>query len=1077
MAIVNPHVISNPIVSRTGTLTAASQVQLNDDSSAESAITAIRQSGFVWLYDSGTAADPPDNSFRFDNATLGSITNIYLDKTGETARIDEYLTQFVTGSYVWVQKAEDPSFNVLFETRAAVGDTGGATGYFTIPVTFQRSVGSLSATNGDRFNFHFLEVSATAGAVTTEQVEDIVANLIVAGTGITEVYDDAAGSLTLSLPNNFLAELTETDTNTFTNRVDVTADAQFVRFWLRDNLVTVTNVDTLGEGLAISEANGVLPQNGPTFQQTTDDQNAYVYVTLPDAFVSGQNLNNIYLVVKSGTDIVSSAQFGTSFVYQSDIDGDVSGRPYRSNANLNGGSRLHYIANQTLELFFVTVDMFFEVPLANVDNVDLTRAIKNLPETALDSDTQAKLNYIHGIPDDDQFKLDQFVETSTTSSPQGLVSDDDVYYKLGSFSNDVSDYYTTDFNTGLPPSFDQSTTWTLVAPHNYDITSLVGVESGTGTSTLVKDDVTLNGVSGTFNVYRATVPPTASATNFFQFFGTVNSITEIDPTSLIKIDRTNVQPDFLTHIENSQGTGTESERLTALENKVSILYPLATNVDTLDEWADIYIPERVSQTVVITDGYDLIADFRGAGTRYESTGVVYDDSGVNIIEYTGLSDSLQRSFGFRVTGPADQTLLSVVDGTEIIPFVDVTAAGNYRINHYTPTHTADQPVPQYTTFLSAVGGDNLISTTSGDNSIFIIPDYPAGATDTSRQLTVGFDVLSNGVDTQGEHFVSIEVPETNVAQDRIQVTFTAQLGPLHNNRSVTATIDYRFTVPSDYRIIFTMISGPSDVTLRVQDVALTRSYTAAASVARVDDFQIIGDLSGDYTFTGQNELLITFQPHPASNSMNVVPVAVDSTGTIDQLNDISTPVPHTGFSTVRIPEVATLSQFKTFRADHILNHSDLASDLRDRDVQWAYGKARLRESAPIHAVNEAIDLASGSTLNGSPISTGGGGTLAPNVLHQATAVGTGAGELVSSIQLPTDYANYDFVYVVEVITGVPNEWRNSTISTHMLNSGDVAANDEVRIQGNSDFDWTSGTRTLSVIGGSQSVYRVVLYDL
>lgn len=1027
MAITNPNIIPRPIVSSTGRLTAAAQIELSDTSSVENGISLIRQSGLVWLQDTKVGVDPADNSFTFDNAAIASVTNLYLDKNGENCRIDEYLTQFSTGSFVWIQDLADPSFNVLFTTSGAVADTGGATGYFTIPVTFRRSVGTYAPTADRRYSFHFLAITGSGGGggsgPTDEEVRDLVANFVQSGTGVTVTHDDPGDTLTISVPNNFLAELTEVDTNTFTDRVDAPADAAFVRFWLRSDLVTPTNLNDPGVGLVISEANGDLSSTGSTFSQSTNDNNVYVYFTLPDAFVDPLDLTTLYLVIKDiDGNIVDTVQVDGNFILQADIDGGAAGRPYRSTSGLNGGSFLHYFNNQTLELFIVTVNQAFSIPLANADNVNLTRGIKNLPESALAGDVQAKLNYNHGIPDDDQFKLDQFVEVSTTSASAALTGSDTIYYKQGTFSNAVGDYFTTDFDTGLPPSFDQTTTWLVAIPHNHNITSLEGIESGTGTATLLKDDVLITGATGTFNLYTCVVPVTASATNFFLFVGTRTTITEIDPSNLIKIDRNNVQADFLTHIENSNGSTSETARIDALENKVSTLYPLAPDVDALTSWGDIYEPERAVGEVVLTQGYDLIADYRGPSTRFESTGVVYSDAGTNVVTYTGLTESLQRGFGFHVNAPADQILLWLVDGSDRIPFIDMTVGGTYRVNNYTQATTMGQSTTQ-TTELALVSPDTGIIAVGGSNARFIIPDYPIGATETSRSASVGFDVLVNGVDTSGEHFETFDIPETQLVQDRIQRTFTIFLGPLHGNRNVAVTIDYRFTVAAEYRLIFTLQNAPSDVTIRVRDAFETRTFTPAATVVRTDNFETLQDAGGDYTFTGENELLIVFAPVPQGGTMEGVPVAVDSTGAIDELNDSVVPVPVHGFEDVEIPDTTALAnfEFRTFRANHYLRHSDISTLLRDRTLQWAYGLARLRSTATIHAVTEAIDLATGSTVNGTILDAGR--------TTQDSQAFTAAASVV--VTLPASTSLSDFI-IMEVTwhtgvgTATDNDNRNYT---------------------------------------------------
>ena len=1052
--LVNGRLADAIDVETTGNSTVQADLNTNTASisSINTMLTQLGGVGINWSFDSAISSDPALNTFRFNNADPTQATILYLDAVSLSGRFDEFLTQFASGGFIFLQDRTNTGNSYLFRTTAAITLESGTDSWYEVDVQFLQSKGTLTAVDGDTFSFIFIPITGTGGG----------------GGGV-------------QLPNMFLNEIQETNTNTFTNRVDVTADAQFVRFWLRSALVTPSNVSTSGEGLVINEANGTLADNGPTFQQGSDANNVYIYFTIPDAFDTATDLSTVYVVIKDGDEIVDSINVDDHFVLQSDIAGSVAGQPYRSNTGLNGGSFLHYKANQTIELFFVTVEQFFDIPEVNAKNVDLTRGVKDLPESSLESEAQAKLNYTHGVPDDDQFKLDQLVEVSTTSASATITGTDTIYYKLGAFTNDSSDYFTTDFDTGLPPSLGQTTTWTVLVPHNHDITSVAGLESGAGTVTLIQHDIVLTGATGVFNLYRAVLPSTASATNFFVFVGTTNTITEINPSSLVKIDRTNVEANFLTHIENPNGTTDESVRLLAVENKVSVLYPLAPDVDALTEWGDIYEPERAQQEVVLTTGYDLVADYRGPTTgteRYESTGVTYSDAGTNVVTYTGLSESLQRGFGFKVNAPANQTLMWLVDGSDRIPFIDMTAAGNYRVNNYTQATTASTPTTETTFIAPGAGTDGVIATGGGNNAIFIIPDYPTGATVTSRSASVEFDVLLNGVDSLAGHFETFDIPETPTAQDRIQRTFSIYLGPQYGNRSVNVTIDYRFTVPSpsEFRMIFTLQVAPSDVTIRVQDVAITRTYTPASTTTRTDNFVILQDGSGDYTFTGENELLMVFHPISQTNIMEVVPVAVDSTGSIDELNDRNVPVPVHGFDDVEIPDTTALAnfEFRTFRADHYLIHRDLSSLLGDRALQWVYGLARLRTVATIHAVNEAIDLASGSTLNGVALATASG-PLVPNIVYQATGTGTATGELVASVVLPSDYTNYDFVHIAE-FDNLTTEWRHTDISTVLLNSGLVDSNHSVRLQGDTDMTWTSGTRTLALVGGSQEIALVILFD-
>ena len=133
---------------------------MGDGTNVERAMTDSRKADLVWLLDTATAAgDPGASNFRLDNATLSNVTNIYLDKAAENARLDEYIMQLEIGSFIWIQDVIDPAFNVLFATTALIVDSAAADGYFTIPVTYRRHVGTLTNTAARRFRFKFWETA------------------------------------------------------------------------------------------------------------------------------------------------------------------------------------------------------------------------------------------------------------------------------------------------------------------------------------------------------------------------------------------------------------------------------------------------------------------------------------------------------------------------------------------------------------------------------------------------------------------------------------------------------------------------------------------------------------------------------------------------------------------------------------------------------------------------------------------------------------------------------------------------------------------------------------------------------
>lgn len=411
---------------------------------------------------------------------------------------------------------------------------------------------------------------------------------------------------------------------------------------------------------------------------------------------------------------------------------------------------------------------------------------------------------------------------------------------------------------------------------------------------------------------------------------------------------------------NNPGSQTDEQRIAALESQVASLARLIPHVVQLDEWADVVGPERTTQTVDIVRGYSLIADYRGSGTRYESAGVTYDDTGANVVTYTGLGTSLYRTFGFKVTAPADQVLLWLVEGANRIPFIDMTAAGNYRVNSYSMATAEDQHITNQATFNTLTSGSATLSTSHDDVATYTVTAYPANATNTSRSFQVDTDILVNGTDTLAGHLFSLDIPDDNTAQAARQLSASVWLGPLHN-RTVDLTISYATRVSgSDLLVDVQLITAPSDVTVRLINVATIRNYTAPGATTRTDDWRTITDSGGDYTFTGENELLVTFHPFVDGNFQNVVSAAVDSAGTVTELNDVNTVLPSDDYASVEIPDTI---DFRTFSPEHYLRHSDLSALLANRNVQWCYGLARLHDISEL-SVTQLVDFTEGVVLIG-----------------------------------------------------------------------------------------------------------------
>ena len=430
----------------------------------------------------------------------------------------------------------------------------------------------------------------------------------------------------------------------------------------------------------------------------------------------------------------------------------------------------------------------------------------------------------------------------------------------------------------------------------------------------------------------------------------------------LDVSESNLTDAVQAKLNRTDGGGTNDEaRIVTLESKVAALYPLTSYVDDLDHWGDIYNPALAAGTVDITDGYSLIADYRGDSTRYESSGVTYDNTGTNVVTYTGLGDNLFRTFGFKVNAPADQVLLWIVDGTDRIPYIDMTAAGNYRVNNYVAATTEDQTVRDQLHTITSTTGQTTLRPGTTDTTTFTITPFPAAARQKSRVLNVNIDIHVNGNDTFAGHLELINLPAENTAQDQQTFTRDIPLGPIHGNRVVRITMGYVLRVSGNDLIMdLQLISAPSDVTVVLDSLIVELNYTAPATTPRVDNFSILQDENGDYTFTGDNEIVITLHPFENLNLINVVPVAVNSSGTFDQLNDANTPIPAHHFGSVEIPDQTALSgfEFRTFAPEHYLSHSDLQTLLGRRTTQWCYGLALLRAITE-NAVTEEVDFTQG----------------------------------------------------------------------------------------------------------------------
>ena len=352
------------------------------------------------------------------------------------------------------------------------------------------------------------------------------------------------------------------------------------------------------------------------------------------------------------------------------------------------------------------------------------------------------------------------------------------------------------------------------------------------------------------------------------------------------------------------------------------------------------------------------------------------------------------------------------------------------------------------------GGTGTLSV-GGADSTYTMPGYPANTSEQSRAMSVDLEILVGGTDTLASSFITLEIPDTLVAQSRRTVDHVGTLGPIHGNRQVAFTVGYEFRVSgSDLLLDLDLDSAPSDVTLRVNNATSFQSYTATAAIARVDNWLNFGTGAGDFTFSGDHEFLIEIIPRPGSDTrLQAVGAAIDTTtGATTQFNNIYFAEPPDGFAELQIPDTI---EFRTAAYDHYITHDGLVHMLTNRLLKWFYGIARL-EVVSTHAFTEPINLDKGSTINGNQFSR-----------DIASAISGTGNEILT---LPDDYTDFELLHVTVLEDG--GQLMSVDVSTRELDKGD---NSNVRIAGNDFAAWLEAGRTLTLHETADTYREALLY--
>lgn len=87
----------------------------------------------IWKFSTViTATDPGAKVFKFDNATLASVLNIYINSTSNNkGDLDNILGFLASGDQIYVQQKDDSARVALFTVGTPVDNTG----WWTLPVT------------------------------------------------------------------------------------------------------------------------------------------------------------------------------------------------------------------------------------------------------------------------------------------------------------------------------------------------------------------------------------------------------------------------------------------------------------------------------------------------------------------------------------------------------------------------------------------------------------------------------------------------------------------------------------------------------------------------------------------------------------------------------------------------------------------------------------------------------------------------------------------------------------------------------------------------------------------------------
>lgn len=1123
MAITNPNVVSKPYVSATGTFTSADQIELADTSSSETAITNLRSAQISWNFSDGIlGADPGATNFSGNNALKASVTILTFNTTSNINNVDfqNLLDTLTTGDQILLQESNIPANNVIYLVS---GDASLSGSVINVPVTLDDTNGG-EFTNGNKVNFtFFFSARGTGGggslpqaqqnwlnqttsqeipSTTVTNIAPTVTDSLIwrraaivqqsgigdSGTGLliaeanrqsdgtfdrasgTSVYDD-------DLANSYIyVGITASDFN------NLTLNATFLEARRGGELVFSASLESLADPEVIDG----ITTGQFAYRRTNNNQYHYVngdVLTVVTRDTTQTTQYNYNAPAGDFTPNINDLPFSA-------VDEDFTGR-------VNGpANHQELTAADTVKLTGLLVS-------TATSSGEITVSYKDGPPTANIADYNKTWNAANPVLAN--FGSQRIVSilvnnnVSVSSVSGGATLGPQLLWIPRHYIYQVT--LPAEVSTGTPTSHLPSGVTETFLPIGFNENFKI-VRGNVESNLLAQIDqhgsgANISSIETKLNTLFPLTPDVDILINWANIYDPIHGAATVDI-----VDGYSLIADYRSSTVRYEsagltfGTGTNVITYSGLTENLHRSFAFAlpqvdvTSLTGTSGTANIPFNGVNYLVTFNTDLTTTASDFVTThATAIDTAGaIVTANAGVLTFRSTDPSVTFTLGRAVNVTGdlassfvsPAmltNKTLMWIVDGGSQIPFIDITTGGNIRINSYTPEETTSQVVTNQAHFLTKQSGPATISQGSG-NQRFALPNFPAGATNTSRTLQISPEIFLNGVNTFAAGFdPAVTIPATNTAQALQTVEHTFNLGPLYGNRLVTITTGYEFIVDgADLDVRLTVQSAPSDISVDFEgDTNVLLNYTAQNTVARVDNFINLSDAGGDYTFIGHEEFIISARPAIGTDGnptgiLEMVPASVGSSGVINQLNDANIRTPTPLWTDI---QVADDIGFKTFVADHYFRHNEVAGLLQHRTERFAYGLARHQTINSGHSFRQAVDLANGSTIGGSPI---GPGTLkAEQVVYEAQNKSTGANGLVESVTLPANYAIYNYVHVTEYDSS-SLQFRHAEFPTHILSAGLVDANDNIRLQGNSIMRWTAGTRTLDFNPTAQEILRITLKD-